>query len=92
MAVEKNHHRTPGGKGDGGGASVRNRGGRRHRRTRGVITLIDRNGLEEIANASYGVHEAEYKRLMRCLITKSHRVFVTALRDASRQSSDLREA
>jgi CRP-like cAMP-binding protein len=33
--------------------------------SRGVITIIDRKGLEEIANASYGVPEAEYKRLMR---------------------------
>jgi CRP-like cAMP-binding protein len=31
---------------------------------RGVIKVIDRKGLEEIANASYGVPEAEYKRLM----------------------------
>jgi hypothetical protein len=33
--------------------------------SRGVIKVIDRKGLEEIANASYGVPEAEYKRLMR---------------------------
>ena len=33
--------------------------------SRGVITVIDRKGLEKIANASYGVPEAEYKRLMR---------------------------
>jgi CRP-like cAMP-binding protein len=32
---------------------------------RGLITVIDRKGLEEIANGSYGVPEAEYKRLMR---------------------------
>ena len=32
---------------------------------RGVITVIDRKGLEEVANGSYGVPEAEYKRLMR---------------------------
>ena len=33
--------------------------------SRGVIKVSDRKGLEEIANASYGVPEAEYKRLMR---------------------------
>ncbi len=32
---------------------------------RGVIRVLDRKGLEEVANASYGVPEAEYKRLMR---------------------------
>jgi hypothetical protein len=32
---------------------------------RGLITIVDRKGLEEIANASYGVPEAEYRRLMR---------------------------
>jgi CRP-like cAMP-binding protein len=35
------------------------------RAARGIITVIDRKGLEEIANASYGVPEAEYARLMR---------------------------
>jgi len=33
--------------------------------SRGAITVLDRKGLEETANASYGVPEAEYKRLMR---------------------------
>jgi CRP-like cAMP-binding protein len=33
--------------------------------SRAVIKIVDRKGLEEIANASYGVPEAEYKRLMR---------------------------
>lgn len=32
---------------------------------RGVITVMDREGLEEIANASYGTPEAEYARIMR---------------------------
>ncbi len=32
---------------------------------RGVIRVIDRKGLEEVANASYGTPEAEYERLMR---------------------------
>jgi CRP-like cAMP-binding protein len=32
---------------------------------RGCITVIDRKGLEEAANASYGVPEAEYRRLIR---------------------------
>jgi CRP-like cAMP-binding protein len=31
---------------------------------RGSIAIIDRDGLEEVANASYGVPEAEYKRLL----------------------------
>jgi hypothetical protein len=31
---------------------------------RGTIKIIDRDGLEEIANASYGTPEAEYKRRM----------------------------
>ena len=30
---------------------------------RGVIGIADRGGLEESANGSYGVPEAEYKRL-----------------------------
>jgi CRP-like cAMP-binding protein len=30
---------------------------------RGVVTVLDREGLEEIANASYGAPEAEYARL-----------------------------
>jgi CRP-like cAMP-binding protein len=30
---------------------------------RGVIGIIDRGGLEEAANGSYGVPEAEYQRL-----------------------------
>jgi CRP-like cAMP-binding protein len=33
--------------------------------SRGIIKVIDRKGLEAIANACYGVPEAEYKRLMR---------------------------
>jgi CRP-like cAMP-binding protein len=32
---------------------------------RGTIIVLDRVGLEEIANASYGVPEAEYKRRMQ---------------------------
>jgi CRP-like cAMP-binding protein len=32
---------------------------------RGVIKILDRKGLEDAANASYGVPEAEYRRLMR---------------------------
>ena len=32
---------------------------------RSVITVIDRKGLEEIANSTYGVPEAEYARLMK---------------------------
>jgi CRP-like cAMP-binding protein len=32
---------------------------------RGVITVVDREGLEEMANGSYGVPEREYERLMR---------------------------
>jgi len=32
--------------------------------TRGHITIADREGLEELANASYGVPEAEYARLI----------------------------
>ncbi len=35
------------------------------RAERGIITVVDRKGLEETADASYGVPEAEYKRLMR---------------------------
>jgi CRP-like cAMP-binding protein len=31
---------------------------------RGIIKVLDRTGLEKIANSSYGVPEAEYKRLM----------------------------
>jgi CRP-like cAMP-binding protein len=33
------------------------------RSTRGVVTVLDRNGLEDVANGSYGVPEAEYARL-----------------------------
>ena len=32
--------------------------------SRGVIRVVDRKGLEEIANGSYGVPETEYNRLM----------------------------
>jgi CRP-like cAMP-binding protein len=32
---------------------------------RSNITIIDREGLEEVANASYGIPEAEYERLMK---------------------------
>ena len=35
------------------------------RANRGSITVFDRKGLEEVANASYGVPEAEYKRRMQ---------------------------
>ena len=31
---------------------------------RGIIKILDRTGLEEIANSSYGVPEAEYERRM----------------------------
>ena len=31
--------------------------------TRGVVTVIDRGSLEELADGSYGVPEAEYDRL-----------------------------
>jgi CRP-like cAMP-binding protein len=34
------------------------------RARRGSILIIDRAGLEELANSSYGVPEAEYDRLM----------------------------
>jgi CRP-like cAMP-binding protein len=34
------------------------------RAERGRITVIDRQGLEELADGSYGVPEAEYKRLI----------------------------
>jgi CRP-like cAMP-binding protein len=30
---------------------------------RGIITILDRQGLEDISNGSYGVPEAEYQRL-----------------------------
>jgi len=30
---------------------------------RGVITILDRGGLEEISNGSYGAPEAELRRL-----------------------------
>jgi CRP-like cAMP-binding protein len=33
--------------------------------TRGVVTIIDRKGLEELAGLYYGVAEAEYRRIMR---------------------------
>jgi len=32
---------------------------------RGLITLLDRKGIEKIAGSYYGVPEAEYRRLMR---------------------------
>jgi len=31
---------------------------------RGTITVVDRKGLEEVANTSYGIPEAEYARLL----------------------------
>ncbi len=34
------------------------------RATRGMIRILDREGLEELAEASYGVPEREYERLM----------------------------
>jgi CRP-like cAMP-binding protein len=34
------------------------------RSTRGVLRIVDREGLEVIANAIYGVPEAEYRRLI----------------------------
>ena len=34
------------------------------RAQRGRITVLDREGLEELADGSYGVPEDEYKRLM----------------------------
>lgn len=34
------------------------------RSTRGLITVIDREGLYELANGSYGIPEAEYERLL----------------------------
>lgn len=34
------------------------------RATRGNIVVLDRGGLEDAANASYGVPEAEYRRLL----------------------------
>ncbi|WP_299814584.1 Crp/Fnr family transcriptional regulator [uncultured Jannaschia sp.] len=34
------------------------------RATRGVIRVLDRDGLEELAEASYGVPEREYERVM----------------------------
>ena len=33
------------------------------RSTRGLVTVLDREGLEEVADGSYGVPEAEYARL-----------------------------
>ena len=35
------------------------------RANRGIITVLDREGLKEVANDSYGVPEAEYKRRMQ---------------------------
>jgi len=32
--------------------------------TRGVVTIIDRKGMEELAGVYYGVAEAEYRRIM----------------------------
>jgi hypothetical protein len=32
--------------------------------SRGVITVLDRDGLEQSAGDSYGVPEAEYRRLI----------------------------
>ena len=34
------------------------------RSTRGMITVLDRAGLEAKANGSYGLPEAEYERLI----------------------------
>lgn len=39
-------------------------GNRFIRTERGVITVVDRNGLEEFAGDAYGVPEAEYERLI----------------------------
>lgn len=36
------------------------------RSTRGLLTVLDREGLNEQANGSYGVPEAEYERLFGC--------------------------
>jgi CRP-like cAMP-binding protein len=33
--------------------------------TRGVVSIMDRKGLEELAGVYYGVAEAEYRRIMR---------------------------
>ncbi|HEV8390828.1 MAG TPA: helix-turn-helix domain-containing protein, partial [Dongiaceae bacterium] len=33
------------------------------RAQRGIITVMDRRGLEEISNGAYGVPEAEFQRL-----------------------------
>jgi CRP-like cAMP-binding protein len=34
------------------------------RSTRGVVTIVDRKGLEDLAGVYYGVAEAEYRRIM----------------------------
>ncbi|MDB5480157.1 MAG: cyclic nucleotide-binding protein [Caulobacteraceae bacterium] len=36
------------------------------RSTRGLLTVLDREGLEEAAGGSYGVAESEYERLIGC--------------------------
>jgi hypothetical protein len=33
---------------------------------RGLITILDRHGLEEVANGFYGIAEAEMRRLFGC--------------------------
>jgi hypothetical protein len=35
------------------------------RSARGVVTILDRDGLIEIASGTYGIPEAEYARLMQ---------------------------
>lgn len=35
------------------------------RSTRGVVTISDRRGLEELAGSYYGIAEAEYQRIMQ---------------------------
>jgi hypothetical protein len=34
------------------------------RARRGIISIIDRRGLEQLADRTYGVAEAEYRRLL----------------------------
>ena len=39
------------------------------RSTRGLVTVLDREGLEEATEGFYGVPEAEYERLIGCFET-----------------------